>query len=128
MSPRAAWRLERLGYGPVYDYAMGKVDWLAAGLSTEGEGTRQRRAVDAAEEALTCPPEARVRDAVEQARAISAPNVLVVGASGILLGRVRLEPDADLDPDLTVEEVLEPGPVTVRANEPLVPLLERMEK
>ena len=22
MSPRAAWRLERLGYGPVYDYAV----------------------------------------------------------------------------------------------------------
>src|SRR5712691_518454 len=32
MSPRAAWRLERLGFTPVYDYALGKVDWMAAGL------------------------------------------------------------------------------------------------
>ena len=31
MSPRAALRLERFGF-EVYDYAAGKVDWLAAGL------------------------------------------------------------------------------------------------
>src|SRR2546425_461639 len=41
MSPRAAWRLERLGYGPVHDYVGGKVDWLAAGLPSEGEGSRE---------------------------------------------------------------------------------------
>ncbi len=36
MSPRAAWRLEATGFGPVYDYAAGKADWLAADLPFEG--------------------------------------------------------------------------------------------
>jgi hypothetical protein len=34
MSPRAAWRPERLRFGPVYDDAAGKVDGMAAGLPT----------------------------------------------------------------------------------------------
>lgn len=29
MSPRAAWRLEHLGFGQVYDYGAGQVDWMA---------------------------------------------------------------------------------------------------
>src|SRR5215467_3932952 len=36
MSPRAAWRLEAAGFGPVYDYLAGKADWLAADLPFEG--------------------------------------------------------------------------------------------
>jgi|SRR5450755_3471419 hypothetical protein len=36
MSPRAAWRLEAAGFGPVYDYVAGKTDWLAADLPFEG--------------------------------------------------------------------------------------------
>ena len=36
MSPRAAWRLEAAGFGPVYDYVAGKADWLAADLPFEG--------------------------------------------------------------------------------------------
>jgi hypothetical protein len=36
MSPRVAWRLEAAGSGPVYDYAAGKADWLAADLPFEG--------------------------------------------------------------------------------------------
>ena len=36
MSLRAAWRLEAIGFGPVYDYVAGKADWLAAGLPFEG--------------------------------------------------------------------------------------------
>ena len=36
MSPRAAWRLEAAGFSPVYEYAAGKADWLAADLPFEG--------------------------------------------------------------------------------------------
>jgi len=32
MSPRAASRLESLGFRDVYDYAAGKADWFNAGL------------------------------------------------------------------------------------------------
>jgi hypothetical protein len=37
MSPRAASRLETLGFRHVYDYAAGKADWFSAGLPMEGE-------------------------------------------------------------------------------------------
>ncbi len=123
MSPRAAWRLERFGYGPVYDYAPGKVDWLAAGLPTEG-AKRQRRAVDALEEPLTCGPTTTVAEAVETGSSGGTPGLLVVNDEGILLGLLRLPTDAS--PHVTVEEAMEPGPVTLRANEPLDPLLEHM--
>src|SRR5258708_34308688 len=36
MSPRAAWRLESLGFAEVYDYTAGKADWLAWGRPREG--------------------------------------------------------------------------------------------
>ena len=54
-------------------------------------------------------------------------SVVVVNEHGIVLGRVN--PDrlgaADSTP---VEEVMEPGPATVRAHEPLAALLERMAR
>ncbi len=34
-SPKAAERMEQLGYERVYDYEGGKVDWQEAGLPTE---------------------------------------------------------------------------------------------
>jgi rhodanese-related sulfurtransferase len=37
LSPRAAWRLESLGFANVCDYVAGKEDWLAYGLPIEGE-------------------------------------------------------------------------------------------
>ena len=36
MSPRAAWRLEELGFKQVYDFVPGKMAWLAMGWSREG--------------------------------------------------------------------------------------------
>ncbi len=44
MSPRAAWRLESLGFRDVYDYVAGKLDWMAAGLRTEGTNAAHPRA------------------------------------------------------------------------------------
>src|SRR2546428_12327781 len=40
MSPRAAWRLETLGFTSVYEYAAGKADWGAYGLPVEGTVTK----------------------------------------------------------------------------------------
>jgi rhodanese-related sulfurtransferase len=36
MSPRAAWRLESIGFTEVHDYVAGKADWGSAGLPLEG--------------------------------------------------------------------------------------------
>lgn len=122
MSPRAAWRLERLGFGPVYDYAAGKVDWMASGLPTVRADTSERRALDAVDrDPPTCRPDDRLADVA----GIHERGVVVVNDRGIVLGRVnpgRVEA-ADSTP---VEDVMEPGPATVRTHEPLAPLLERM--
>ena len=37
MSPRAASRLDSLGFTQVYDYVTGMADWTANGLPTEGK-------------------------------------------------------------------------------------------
>lgn len=93
-------------------------------MESEGEGARERRAIDVLEEPLTCAPTTSTADALEQARTAGAPNVLVVNEEGILLGRVRV--DVAVDEQTTVEQVMDPGPVTVRANEPMDELMERM--
>ena len=119
MSPRAAWRLQRLGYGPVYDYVAGKVDWMAAGLPTVRADTSQRRALEAANRApTTCSPNTPLSDLVAD------NSIIVTNDTGIVLGRVpagRRQSSSQ-----TAEETMEPGPTTVRANEPLEPLLGRM--
>jgi CBS domain-containing protein len=56
-----------------------------------------------------------------------ARSLVVTNDHRIVLGRVhprRLDA-ADATP---VEEVMEPGPTTVRAHEPLAPLLDRMAR
>ena len=119
MSPRAAWRLERFGFD-VYDYAAGKVDWLAAGLSTVRAEPAPRRALDAADRTpATCAPGTPLRS-------LGSGSVIVLNDERVVLGRVR-RGDRD-DPDQTAEAVMEPGPATVRAHEPLDELLARMAR
>jgi rhodanese-related sulfurtransferase len=114
MSPRAAWRLERIGFGPVYDYAAGKVDWIAAGLPTVRANTSERRALDATDrDPPTCRPDDRVADIA----ILNERSVVVVNERGIVLGRVS-SGRIDSTPASTAEEVMEPGPATVRATNP----------
>src|SRR5712692_7102042 len=127
MSPRAAWRLERLGYGPLYDYGWGKVDWLAAGLPTEGSGPHERRALNVIQTAVTCEPTTALREVAERAKVAGVPSVLVVNEERIVLGRVKFSDELGAT-DGTAEDAMQPGPATVRAHEPLEPLLERMAK
>jgi len=124
MSPRAAWRLERLGFGPVYDYGAGKVDWMAAGLRTVRADSSKRRALDAADRD---PPPCRPDDRVADIAALKERSVVVVNEGGIVLGRVT-PGRVDAADSRAIEEVMEPGPATVRAHEPLAPLLERMAR
>jgi hypothetical protein len=114
MSPRAAWRLERLEFGPVYDYAAGKIDWMAAGLPTVRADTTVRRALDAAgRDPPTCRPDDRVADVAS----LKDCNIVVVNERSIVLGRVR-SAQVDSASVSIVEKVMEPGPATVRAHEP----------
>ena len=48
MSPRAAWRLDSLGFTEVYEYSAGKSDWAAYGLPLEGKALTSIRIKDIA--------------------------------------------------------------------------------
>ncbi len=125
MSPRAAWRLERLGFAPVFDYALGKVDWMAAGLPTVRSGGGGDRAIDAVDtHPRTCPPDQPI-SALGDVRAVSP--IVVVNEDHIVLGRIDIVP-ATIDPSDVAEDIMIPGPSTVRAHEPLAELLSRMEE
>lgn len=119
MSPRAAWRLERFGF-EVYDYAAGKVDWLAAGLPTVRTVPASRRALEAADRhPPTCSPDTPVD-------ALGPGSVIVLNEHRFVLGRVRAGNRTPAD--VLAEAIIEPGPTTVRAHEPLGELLERMAR
>lgn len=124
MSPRTAWRLERLGYGPVYDYVVGKVDWMAAGLPTVRAGDAERRAVDGADRD---PPSVAADHRLGGLMGPEDRGVIVVNEQRIVLGRI---PPTRLGEagDRLAEAVMDVGPTTVRAHEPLDPLLERMAR
>jgi rhodanese-related sulfurtransferase len=119
MSPRAAWRLERLGFD-VSDYAAGKVDWIAAGLPTVRQAPAPPRAIQAADpNPPICAPETPVS-------ALPDASVLVVNDHSIVLGRVPAGARRGLHK--TAEEIMDAGPTTVRAHEPLDELLARMTR
>ncbi len=123
MSPRAAWRLEQLGFQAVYDYRLGKADWMAAGLPTIRADMSERRAIDELDrDAPTCPPDRPAR----KLAGIDRP-VIVVNNHRIVLGRVA-DPNAHTNSSKLAEDVMQPGPTTVRAHEPLDALRARMAK
>jgi CBS domain-containing protein len=126
MSPRAACRLEALGFGQVYDYAPGKVDWLAHGLPTEADDGLPKRAGDAVDDrVVTCGLDDPVGAVQERVAESPFGFALVTSPNGVLLGRLR-KAALDGDPDNRAEDVMEAGPSTVRPHVPLRGLLERL--
>jgi Mg/Co/Ni transporter MgtE len=128
MSPRAAWRLEALGFD-AYDYTDGKADWIAHALPREGKNVG---ALYAGEMIDRDPPTcelstdlATVRDSLEDSR---YEFCLVVNDERILLGRVQKSALRDADSGARAEDVMEPGPSTVRPNTPAKQLAERLAK
>jgi CBS domain-containing protein len=127
MHARAAGRLERLGFERVYRYAPGKADWRGAGLPLEGSLRPGPRAIDVVRrEVPTCALDASVQDARHQADSMHYDFCLVVGDGQLVLGRLRRDA-LRADPALPVTDVMENGPTTIRADEDLAALIERMQ-
>jgi len=110
MSPRAAWRLETLGFTRVYDYVGGKKDWSAAGLPLDGETESIPKAGDAVRRNnVTC----RLNDTLElvqaSVKAAGTDVCIVTTEDGIVLGRIRGRALRG-DPDSTAEQAMRPGP------------------
>jgi Mg/Co/Ni transporter MgtE len=114
MSPRAAWRLETLGFGEVYDYVDGKLDWLAAGLPTEGTNAQHPRAGDLARKDVpTCGLKERLGEVRKRVRGQEWDSVVVVNNERVVLGLLRSK-ELDKDPELLIEDAMRPGPSTYR--------------
>jgi Mg/Co/Ni transporter MgtE len=114
MSPRAACRLETLGFAAVYDYTAGKAEWLAYALPSEGERAGRRRAIHfAREDVATCRLDEAIGAVRERVAASPYRFGLVLSESRVLLGRLR-ERDLDGNPAAIAGEVMESGPSTIR--------------
>jgi CBS domain-containing protein len=126
MSPRAACRLETLGFAEVYDYVAGKADWLAHGLDVEGAGAgRPTVGRLARNDVVTCSPTEAVGDVRARVEASPYRFALVVSEGGVLLGRLR-RAALQGEPERIAEEAMEPGPSTVRPDTAPDELAERL--
>ena len=127
MSPRAAARLDSLGFERVYDYAPSKVDYLARGLPREGEKADELRAAELLrDDVVRCRP----GDPIDRVRAEveASPHgfALVLDERDVLLGRLRGSA-LQSEGTTTAEEAMEAGPSTIRADTSVEKLRERLE-
>ena len=124
MSPRAAWRLEAAGFGPVYDYAAGKADWLAADLPFEGTaqlvGMFTRRGVG------TIGERTWAAEALRLLQAQGFGPVLVLNQAGVVMGAVYRDQLQAAVAEAEVGSVMRFGVSTVRPSEDAAELVHRM--
>jgi CBS-domain-containing membrane protein len=124
MSPRAAWRLEAAGFGPVYDYVAGKADWLAADLPFEGiaqlAGKFTRRDV------VTVGERTRAAEALRLLGAQGFGPVLVLNQAGVVMGAAYQDHLQAAVAEAEVGSVMRFGVSTVRPSEDAAALVHRM--
>lgn len=114
MAPRAAARLESLGFDKVYQYKAGKLDWLAAGLPTEGTNSDCPRAGDASrKDMFVSGLQDRLGEVRDRAQAAGWDVVVVIDDQRVVLGLLRSK-QLEMDPKLTVEQAMRTGPSTFR--------------
>jgi rhodanese-related sulfurtransferase len=127
MSPRAAARLSSLGFARVHDYAAGKVDWLAYGLSAEGSHAGVATAGSLARrDAAICALDSSAADARRAIADSPYGFALVLDDHDVLLGRVRQSTLGALANEDPIETVIEPGPSTIRPHLTIDDLDERL--
>lgn len=127
MSPRAAVRLEQMGFSAVYDYAGGKADWQAAGLPVEGSEAERPTAGTVAGTPAVCGVDDTVSVALSRIADAPGDGVCVVtGPGDVVVGTLagRLEPE----PNARVGDVMTPAPITTRASADPGELLASMEE
>jgi Mg/Co/Ni transporter MgtE len=112
----------------VYDYTAGETDWLARGLTREGEKAGERRAFDlVVDDVVTCELGDRISAVSERVSDSRYGFAFVVSRSRVLLGRLR-RAALEGDGERTAEEAMEAGPSTIRPDSKLEELAERMRK
>ncbi len=126
MSPRAAARLETLGFTKVYDYVGGETDWLAAALPTEGRLAGEPTAGDVARrDDCACHLGDRLGDVVKRLQAAGKDACIVVGDHHVVLGRVRGRA-LEGDPNASMEDMMRSGPSTIRPDTSLESVIQAL--
>jgi len=128
MSPRAAWRLETLGFSEVYDYTAGEVDWFASGLPMEGSNAALPHVGDVARRDIPrCTLGERIGDVQQRVQAAGWDRSVVVNEHEIVLGLLR-ERELAGDPGGTVAAVMRAGPATYRPDTAVRAVAEQFAK
>jgi rhodanese-related sulfurtransferase/CBS domain-containing protein len=125
VSPRAAWRLETLGFPRVYDYAAGKADWGSYGLPLDGHaGSSTRVSSVTSTDVPTCRLDELVPDVA--ARLPDGWDICVVTNDADivlgLLGRSALRSNERI----LAEDAMTAGPSTIRPSARLEEVTGRM--
>jgi len=111
----------------VYDYVPGKVDWLARLQPLEGERAGEKRVGHFAKsDVVTC---SLGDDAVEVGERIEASPygfALVLAEEGTILGRLRGSAIREAGAG-TAEDLMNPGPSTVRPDQDVDELCEKLD-
>jgi len=127
MSPRAAWRLETLGFELVHDYVGGRADWLANGLPRDGTRASVPYAGELADrDPPTCLLDTPLSDVRARLDGSHYGFCLVVNEHRIVLGRVRRSAIDDAAATVIAATAMEPGPSTVRFNVAAADLVARL--
>ena len=126
MSPRAASRLESLGFEQVYDYVAGKADWGSFGLPLEGtNGSETRAGAHVRTGAPICSPDDRLHDVCDLLDASGWDTCFVVDGRRVVLGRLGRRAIRQRA-NVTASEAMTLGPSTVRPSARLQEVVERM--
>jgi CBS domain-containing protein len=103
-----------MGISDVCDYVDGKLDWMAAGLPTEGTNAQRPRAgALARSDSPTCRLDETLGPVQERVRAAGWKACVVVNGERVVLGLLR-ENELGGDPNQRIEQVMRPGPSTFR--------------
>jgi CBS domain-containing protein len=104
----------------------GKLDWMAAGLPTEGTNAGRPRAADAARRDVpTCRLDEPIEEIRDRVRGAGWDVCVVVNEEHIVLGLLR-EAELDVVLDEPAEHVMRPGPSTFRPHVPIEEMAQFM--
>jgi len=103
-----------MGFTDVYDFPAGIMEWMGAGLPTEGTNAERPRLVDVVRRDVpTCALGELVGDVRDRVIASGWNACVVTNDERVVLGLLRAT-ELESDPTLPVERAMRPGPSTYR--------------